>query len=139
MRILTAAAALAGAALTTVAPAAAHADPVCRVEQVTAGSQLEVTLCVDLGADGTTVAPFVTLSCTSSPDLGPPSACAGTTVGRGKTGFVPNPAYPPPVVDPATGSVRVYDGVIGTLWYGGTPVADVPIRGFCEGDPEFCA
>jgi hypothetical protein len=128
-----------GAALVATAPAAHAVSSVCRVVEVGDGSRIHLELCVAwaVNGTGTTVAPTVTVTCGVPPNFAYPKACAGTTVGVGTTGFVPNPYFPTPAVDPATGSVRVYDGTVGTLWVNGTPI-DVPITGFCVGDPSFC-
>jgi hypothetical protein len=129
-----------GAALVATAPAAHAANTVCRVVKVGDGSAVSLGLCVSwaVNGNGTTVAPTVTVTCGLPPSFARPKACSGTTAGVGTTGFVPNPSFPTPAVDPATGSVRVYDGTVGTLYVNGTPI-DVPITGFCVGDPAFCA
>jgi hypothetical protein len=131
-RVLTTAGAAALAVATLSSPAFA-VDTVCR--QVTVGLQNVASVCVTarLNGTGTTVAPYVWAGCTIGTNL----ACAIKPVNIGTTGFVPNLSYPAPSVDPATGSVRLSAGTVGTLYVDGIAVpVDVPE--ICVGDPSFC-
>jgi hypothetical protein len=128
-------AALAAAAV--AAPAhAAPLPPVCR--QATYGGNNLVALCLlaDAGQAGTTVAPTLQVVCVIGPRyLRTCDAVAPVVVGT--TGFVANPAFPLPAVDPATGSVHVFAGTVGSLWVNGTEYP-VETRDVCVGDPSFC-
>lgn len=137
-RVLTACA-LAGAALATTAPAATAA-PICRVVKVGDGSLVFFGVCIDavVLSDGETFSGYVRITCSVPPYVADPKPCYGTTASFGPTGFVPNTVYRAPEIDPKTGSVRVYDGSLGTLYVDGRAF-DVPIVGFCVGDPAFCA
>lgn len=116
---------------------AAHATPVgpvCR-EVASHGTNV-VSVCVraDPHESGTTVEPTVSVDCT----VGSERICAMVTGETpGKTGFVRGAAYPLPTVDPATGTVHVYTGTIGTLWVNGTAIP-LGTRDFCVGDPTAC-
>jgi hypothetical protein len=126
---------LAAATALTAGAAPAHAAllPFCR--QVSVGARNVVQVCVDVqtNPDGTTVAPYVTVTCRIGDNL----ACAIDPVGVGRTGFVPNVAYPAPTIDPATLTVFVHGGTVGTLWVDGI-AADVVVTDFCVGDPAIC-
>lgn len=129
--------AFAGVALAATA-APASATPVCR--ELTLGTQLVLRVCADAdaGVSGTTVTPVVTASCAS--DVFALRACDDLSGGSfGTYGFVPDPSFPTPVVDPATGSVKVSGGTVGTL-YLGSLLAPIPVvvPPFCVGDPTFC-
>jgi hypothetical protein len=131
-RVLTTAGAAALAVGTLSGPAFA-VDTVCR--QVTVGLQNVAAVCVTarLNGGGTTVAPYVWAGCAIGTNL----ICAVKPVNVATTGFVANPYFPVPDVDPATGSVHVYAGTVGTLYVDGIAVpVDVP--DICVGDPTYC-
>lgn len=131
-RVLTTAGAAALAVATLSSPAFA-VDTVCR--EVNVGLQNVATVCVTArpNIDGTTVAPYVWAGCAIGNDL----ACAIKPVNVGTTGFVPNPSFPTPAIDPATGSIKVYAGTVGTLYVNGIAVP-VSVPEICVGDPSFC-
>ena len=126
---------LAAAAALTAGAAPAHATllPFCR--QISVGASNVVQFCVDVrtNPDGTTVAPYVTLTCGIGDDL----ACSLRPIGVDRTGFVPNVTYPAPTIDPATLTIYVHGGTVGTLWVNGVS-ADVVVTDFCIGDPAIC-
>ena len=53
------------------------------------------------------------------------------------TGFVPNQGFPPPCVDPSTGTIRSEGGELGTVYIDGTPVP-LTIPGFVLGSTSGC-
>ena len=123
-------AALAGAA----APSTASPG-ICREADA---ADHELAVCFHVGPVGTvTVNPSYSLYCYDWPVIGTKSLCDGQTREVGTTGFVPDPGYPQPEVDAATGSVLVHAGTVGHLWVAGTPTP-VTVTRFCVGDPNFC-
>ncbi len=98
-----------------------------------------MTVCfgVDAGHDGgTTVAPSFYANCTVGGALALRTCRDFDFVGGyAKTGFVPNPQFPLPCYDPASGEVRSSGGTVGTLYVNGaeTPVNIPP---FFVGNPN---
>jgi hypothetical protein len=129
--------AVAAAAIATPAHAT-PIGPICR--QVAQDGNNIVLVCVagDLGESGTTVAPTLGIGCS----FGTNPTCEllfsdYPQVSIGTTGFVPNPSYTVPAVDPATGTVHVFAGTVGTLYVDGTPIP-VGTPDLCIGDPSVC-
>jgi hypothetical protein len=119
------------------APAAHASTALCRSVVVGTGED-DLYVCFDLGESGTTVAPVVVAQCPGMPSIGSKGLCNNPPQSVGLTGFVPNPSYPLPKVGALTGSVRVYDGDVGTLYAAGIS-QPVHVTGVCFGDPVFCA
>lgn len=130
---------LAAAMLAASAPSA-QAAPVCREARVL--GIYVVTACAEptysTGQSGTTVAPSVRVTCMVD-TLYASDPCLTVNPGAGvaRTGFVPSASPPPVILDPATASVGIGDGTVGTLWVRGVPYT-VNIGATCVGDPSVC-
>jgi hypothetical protein len=132
-----AAVAVGGLAVLTTPAHATPVGPVCRQAALNGSNVVIVCVAADLGESGTTVAPTIVVGCRITNGSFCYRAVPNPLVQLGTTGFVPNVAYPLPVVDPATGSVHVFAGTIGTLYVNGTAVPLATVD-FCVGDPSFC-
>jgi hypothetical protein len=123
-----------GAAVLFMAPAPAQAAEQCYGAGV-GGTDLFLCVDVALNAGDTTVAPTVSVRCEGSYQfcrfIHPPQ------IGVGTTGFVPNPQFPQPCVDPKGPTVRSSGGTIGTFYVNGIP-APVNIPPFVLGNPNGC-
>jgi hypothetical protein len=132
-RALTTAGAVAVALGTLAAPASASTGPICRQVALSGENVVQFCVTVEANASGTTVAPYLRITC----GIGTNIACALLPISVGTTGFVPNLSYPLPTVDPATLTVHVYAGTVGTLWLDGTG-GMIVVPELCIGDPNVC-
>jgi hypothetical protein len=130
-RALTTAGAVAVAVGTLATPASA-VGPICRQVTTSGRNQLTVCFTVEHNLSGATVAPYLLVQCG-----GYTVECEIPPVSVGTTGFVLNPSFPLPTVDPATGSVHIYAGTVGTLWADGLS-QDIGVPDLCVGDPSYC-